>query len=486
MMPPLALPRWLVAARRLLGGLLLTGLALTWVLPLVSPYALLVSARTIVNWSLVLLAPRLWTGGRAAVRRVRSLGPATMQASACALVTLLVFCGYRTLVVHRVEDGYHGNYSGLYVIARDTFDHNPLFKGRDDIRRSLILEDSGYDGQFVYFAAFDPFLRAFHDDPVRYNQVMDAPPYRFGRIGLPWLTLLLDDGRWWQYPETTSWLIVIALAGCALALALLARHAGAPIWYGLLAFLVPGFFMSVLLNLPEPLAAATLLAGYWAFVSGRRRWALAAFAASLLFRETGALFVVCLAGEEWLRGRRGAAIGLLVAAGTPVVLWHLYLGHVLSPVWGLRGFLLLPHDLGPPFGGFATLWSEMLSRRYDIGGAEFVRAGFWLPVVLTGACALAVWAALRRPGAVTVAAALYGLVAISLNFESIWVGVGNGQRGTYEVFVLLAMATTQARFFRAPLRVALQAFWLLPASYVFYGGFDAGFVRDSLINVRLW
>ena len=35
----------------------------------------------------------------------------------------------------------------------------------------------------MYFATFDPLLRVYRNSPITYRRFMDAPPYRFGRIG---------------------------------------------------------------------------------------------------------------------------------------------------------------------------------------------------------------------------------------------------------------------------------------------------------------
>jgi len=77
-------------------------------------------------------------------------------------------------------------------------------------------------------------------------------------------------------------------------------------------------------------------------------------------------------------------------------------------------------------------------------------------------------------------------MAVSLKFDSIWVHVGNGQRGTYELFVMLALASVRLGALPQVFRNGLRAFWGLTAAYVLYGAFDAAFVRESLINVRLW
>jgi hypothetical protein len=64
----------------------------------------------------------------------------------------------------------------------------------------------------------------------------------------------------------------------------------------------------------------------------------------------------------------------------------------------------------------------------------------------------------------------------------IGVGVlaGNGQRGTYEVFVALAVSTIDIRQYPPALRVSLSALWCAAAAYVFYGAYSAEFIRGAL------
>jgi hypothetical protein len=88
----------------------------------------------------------------------------------------------------------------------------------------------------------------------------------------------------------------------------------------------------------------------------------------------------------------------------------------------------------------------------------------------------------RRVSGLTLAAVFYGLIAISLNYEAIWVHVGNGQRGTFEVFLLLALSSmTIVRVSRA-MRIGVLVFWASSLWYVFYGSFDAGLIRTALMS----
>ena len=78
----------------------------------------------------------------------------------------------------------------------------------------------------MYFATFDPFLRVYKSTPATYGQIMDASPYRYGRIGFSLLTRVLSGGQWERYPVTMVWLILGALALTAFLLARIAQRHG--------------------------------------------------------------------------------------------------------------------------------------------------------------------------------------------------------------------------------------------------------------------
>jgi hypothetical protein len=86
----------------------------------------------------------------------------------------------------------------------------------------------------------------------------------------------------------------------------------------------------------------------------------------------------------------------------------------------------------------------------------------------------------KAPSAVNVAALLYSVMAVCLNYLMIWVHVGNAQRGTYEVFVALALSTLAFKQHPRAVRFAMSGFWCATGAYVMFGAFDAGSLRTTL------
>jgi hypothetical protein len=333
----------------------------------------------------------------------------------------------------------------------------------------------------MYFATFDPFLRAYRDHPATYRQFIDAPPYRFGRIGFSLLTKLFSGDRWQLYPATMMWLIMGALFLCGLALALLAIQVGATPWWGALALAVPGFWQSLQSALPEPIAAALLLVGYLCLVRSKWWWAGALFAVSLLVRETGAILVVCLTAAMAMSGQRREAIRVAAIALVPLLAWRLYVGSVLFGDWGVQAFLFNPAGLGVPFAGVLELWAVIHRGQYYPDVPALARAGVWYPVVVAAGFASATMLAVRLRNALGMAALLYAGMAITLQYASVWVHVGNAQRVTYEMFVALALLTVGIGRYSPMLRASLWTFWSAAVVYVLFGAHDAWYVREAML-----
>ncbi|HEV3139493.1 MAG TPA: hypothetical protein VGY57_03200, partial [Vicinamibacterales bacterium] len=447
---------------------------------LVSPYLVVMSAGTFARWMCWVCLPWLWMAGRWLLRPPAAPHDRAAGWSRPIVVAGVVVIAFYAVATARVNDYFGGNYSGLLVVSRSAFVNNPLVAERSDVRNSVVLQDVGYDGQFMYFAMFDPFLRRFSDNPATYRRVMDAPPYRYGRIGFPLLTLIASGGQWPRFPIVMMWLILCGIGLFAVLLARMAQDAGVTPAVGGLALLIPGFWQSIQLSLPEPIAAATLLAGI--LCASQRRWwpAAALFAVSMLTRETGIIAIACVLTADAMRGRWRPALLVGASAAGVVLLWRAYVAWTLFPDWGIQGLLFHPPDLGLPFAGIADLWRAVLRGDYHPGVPDMHRAAIAYPLVLMSGFALAVVLAIRLPHAWHVAAVVYGLIAISLNLPAIWVHVSNAQRGTFELFVMLALSALTMRQYSRRLGIAVAAFWAISFLYVFFLGYDAGYIRSVL------
>src|SRR5690606_25484419 len=204
---------------------------------------------------------------------------------------------------------------------------------------------------------------------------------------------------------------------------------------------VPGFWQSMRMVLPEPVAAATLLLGYLCVVQRRVVWAAALFGASLLVRETGAAFVVALvallpASAVTMRQRIWIA-----ASVVPLVAWRLYLAATLWPDWGVEALFFPSGNIAAPFMGIAHMWQAVSAGMYHPSVAELSTAAVWFPLLLLLVTGVGVSLRTRLDRHLLVSFAVYALMALSLTFPKVWGHVGNAQRTSYELFLVLALAT---------------------------------------------
>ena len=79
--------------------------------------------------------------------------------------------------------------------------------------------------------------------------------------------------------------------------------------------------------------------------------------------------------------------------------------------------------------------------------------------------------------------AAYALMALSFTHLTVWSHVGNGQRASYEVFVLLAVATVSYHRYSPPLKATLAACWAGAGLYLLFGAHDVHMIRSALF---LW
>jgi hypothetical protein len=113
------------------------------------------------------------------------------------------------------------------------------------------------------------------------------------------------------------------------------------------------------------------------------------------------------------------------------------------------------------------------------------RAGIWYPLLLTGGAILSVILARRSPNGAGIAAVLYSAVALSLSHATVWVHIGNAERVTYEMFVMLAILSVSVPADAQAVRRAVLMFWAGAAAYVFFASPAAGAAREAVLGLGL-
>ena len=263
----------------------------------------------------------------------------------------------------------------------------------------------GYDGQFYFFIAQDPFLR----NPVTAHSLDNSQ--RFRRILYPLLAWLLSLGNRNLLPYLLVLVNVLASSATVAACAVAARRAGRPPVLALVVAIFPGLWIPILYDLTEPLQLALVAWGMLLEIP------LLLFL-SALAKETTAVVQLTemirnAAARRWGRAlQHGFLLGL-------VVTWSLFVLRVVRA----RESNLQGHLLDPP--GAPLL--ELVHAASAPG-----RYAFLLPPILI--CALAILRFAWTRDRYAAGAALYGLVGLAAGSDT-WID----PLGYYRVIAVAAV-----------------------------------------------
>jgi hypothetical protein len=170
---------------------------------------------------------------------------------------VIAFFGWLGFALARWQIWAKGHLS-LFIMAGHVYTH------RAQLPRGLLLVPSaGYDGQFYYRLALDPFN--WH--ATAFGITMDQS-YRYTRIGYPLLAWIFSLGQHQLVPVVLVVLNLLAVAAMALLGGMFARESGRHALWGLAFVAYFGLVISVGRDTAEPLAEACMLGGLLAYRRG--------------------------------------------------------------------------------------------------------------------------------------------------------------------------------------------------------------------------
>jgi hypothetical protein len=293
----------------------------------------------------------------------------------------------------------------VFIVAGDRF--VDMFQANPPI---LVRPHSdGYDGQFYYALAIDPF----HAGAAAHGVVIDHPSWRAQRIFYPLLVSVVALGRAALVPAAMVAVNIVSL----FALAFLVRRT-LPRLPALAIMLWPGWLTALTHDTTEILACALLFGALAAYLGGRIALFGALAAMTALTRETSSLLIggIAFAGVVgYLRGRRSLldwhAARPALAAGAalvPFLLWHTYLAWAWGgtkeqfPVganvgWPLAGIAIRLYRAAAPI--FAIHGTSVRLRLMDIYVLA-VMAVIVASAILMAISAFQVWRRGGRPAAI--------------------------------------------------------------------------------------
>jgi hypothetical protein len=191
---------------------------------------------------------------------------------------VIAFLGWLGFALARWQIWAKGHLT-LFIMAGHVYTH------RAQLPHGLRLVPSdGYDGQFYYRLALDPFN--WH--PTAFGITMDQS-YRYTRIGYPILAWLLSFGQHQLVPVTLVVVNLFGVAAMAWLGAMFARESGRHALWGLAFAAYFGLVISVGRDTAEPLAEACMLGGLLAYRRGTTRMYVLTtvlFAYGAITRET--------------------------------------------------------------------------------------------------------------------------------------------------------------------------------------------------------
>jgi hypothetical protein len=218
---------------------------------------------------------------------------------------VIAFLGWLGFVLARLEVWAKGHLTLFMLLGsgRTGFTHvNQLPPG-------VMIGDpnaAGYDGQFYYRLALDPFDWS----KTAFGITMDQS-YRYTRIGYPVLAWLVSLGQHQLVPIALVAINLLGVAAMAFLGGMFARESGRHALWGLAFAAYFGLVISVGRDTAEPLAEACMLGGLLAYRRSKPVLATFLFAVGAVTRETILLAPAAIAVSRLVAmARRRARPGL--------------------------------------------------------------------------------------------------------------------------------------------------------------------------------
>ena len=249
----------------------------------------------------------------------------------------------------------------------------------------------GYDGQFYFAIAHDPFLTR----PETATSLDDSLRYR--RILYPLTAWLLSAGQPAALPYALVLINVVAATTLVALAAATAVRAGRSAWWALLLAIFGGVWLPITRDLTEPLQLALLAAGM--MTGSATLVLLAGFA-----KETAGVALTTETARGLLRRQRGVAVRF-GAGALVLVAWVIF---VRAAVHGSADRTLEGQFLRPPGAPLFVLADSLPNEP-----ARFVVTAIALAI-----CVLAIARIARVRDGAAVAGAAYAAVELGAGYDN--------------------------------------------------------------------
>ena len=292
-----------------------------------------------------------------------------------------------------------GGNTGSFICVGDKFiPHKKLDPGIPYLKNS-----AGYDGQFFYLIAHDPWILS---DRYKY---INAPGYRYQRIFYPLLVRLAAGGDSRNYPDRMVQINFAAIVlGAFFVARFLASQGRSSLWAIVFTFL-GGNLLGLFRDLADPLGLMLVILALILYES-RRFWGCALLLSpALLTREIYLPVAVLMILDQGFQRRQFRKAAICATALIPFVLWQGYiyfrLGTFLQRAVG--------YNFDIPFLGLA----QRLFLGGSIGSDRYCLAVFILVLFFT--LVSAVREVRRCPDAISMSFLFFSLLPI-LGSHNVW------------------------------------------------------------------
>jgi hypothetical protein len=313
----------------------------------------------------------------------------------------------------------------------------------------------GYDGQFFYRLALNPVNFSHIAYGIRVDQ-----PYRYMRIGYPWLTWLVSFGQHVLVPVMLVVINIVAIGAIGYLGGMFARQGGRHALAGLVLPAYFGLLTSLSRDTAEPLAAACLLGGLLAIRARRPVLAGLLLAYGALTRESVMVAVAAVAIVDFvgvIRRRRS------VRPGRDDLAWALptaaFAAWQVVVKVAVGRFPLLVDANGNTGSAFITPLKAVEHNLGHVNLHQFEQYDLWFTelaiLILLAVAALLCLRSTNAPVHERLALVLY-MIEICVVSPSTWYSLDADLRSFIEVYLLAAVILLGTP------RHRLRA-WLLPA-----------------------
>ena len=360
-----------------------------------------------------------------------------------ALLTALAF------VLARWQTWAKGDITRFILVGRHFATPSQLPRG------VAVAPTYGYDGQFFYRLALNPVNFSHIAYGIRVDQ-----PYRYMRIGYPWLTWLVSFGQHVLVPVILVVINIVAIGAIGYLGGMFARQGGRHALAGLVLPAYFGLLTSLSRDTAEPLAAACLLGGLLAIRARRPVLAGLLLAYGALTRESVMVAVAAVAIVDFIgviRRRRS------VRPGRDDLAWALpaaaFVAWQVVVKVAVGRFPLLVDANGNTGSPFITPLKAVEHNLTHINLHHFEQYDLWFTelaiLILLAVAALLCLRSTNAPVHERLALVLY-MIEICVVSPSTWYSLDADLRSFIEVYLLAAIILLGTP------RHRLRA-WLLPA-----------------------